>query len=479
MKIATTFASASAATIAALATLSACTDEAPVDAPPADESATWTPPGNGTAKSCVIAAEHRDGISSRTGLSTHLELGTTPEQVARRDFELSQWGKLGVHLARTDFNWRSIEPTKGAFEWARMDQLVASTEQEDAEVIALLVYGNPWATTAGDNQMFPPDDPADFGDFAAAVATRYAGRIRKYEIWNEPNSYGRFWEPGDDPVGYGALLIEAADRIHEADPGAIVSFAGVFHPRVVVNMSGPEFARGVLEAHPDVGSHLDAMSFHPYRIPFSAPELQNKTQDALATSICEWRDIVAEMGVPDLPLWITEMGWHNAPESVLVGVSEADQANYFVRAAAISAAHGVEAFAWYTFRDSGTDPTDQEEQFGLYTYDEDPLTDPPAQPKQGAGAASVFAQTVGRHTRVQDRSVELGLGPETWAYRFTGADETAVNLLWTTGAPTTVKLPGNEEASLVGLLGDTTPLPATGGAWDVEVSERPVYVVEP
>jgi len=438
----------------------------------------YLPPGDGEPKGCRRAVQYEAPLSSGIGLSSHLPWGDDPDDVAGREFEVSQWAELGVGVVRRDLHWASIEPQQGTFEFDGADRVVDAAESVGAESLGLLLYGNTWATEGSDDTMTPPDDPADFGAYAAAVADRYRGRILRYEVWNEPNAGIRFWKPVEDPVAYGALLIEAADRIHEADPGAQVAYGGLFLPDLLVNTPGPEFLEQTFDAHPDLAEHLDAVAFHPYRLPFTAPEVESAEQPSLVADVCGMWDLLDERGASDLRLWITEMGWHTARNALAEGVSEADQAAFAVRGAVLSLAQGCEMFLWYTFRDSGTDSTDQEDNFGLYTHDADPTVDPPAEPKEAATAYATLTAMLGDHDRIEDRSELLGLDEQTYAYELSGGAGTAV-ALWTTGGEATVLVPGEGDAEVVELDGARAPIAASGGAFSVEVDERPRYLVIP
>ena len=46
----------------------------------------------------------------------------------------------------------------------------------------------------------------DFADFVAAVVSRYHGRIRYYQIWNEPNIYPEWGSGTINPEAYVELL---------------------------------------------------------------------------------------------------------------------------------------------------------------------------------------------------------------------------------------------------------------------------------
>ena len=73
----------------------------------------------------------------------------------------------------------------------------------------------------------PPDNHQDFGDFVYAVASRYRGRIRAYQIWNEPNLAREWGGRSPNAAEYVQLLRVAYGRIKEADPNAMVITAGL------------------------------------------------------------------------------------------------------------------------------------------------------------------------------------------------------------------------------------------------------------
>ena len=438
----------------------------------------YVPPGGGVAKGCRATVQYGAPLSGGIGLSSHLPWGDDPDDVAGREFEVSKWAELGVGAVRRDLYWSSIEPQQGAFDFEAADRVVDAAESVGAEPLGLLLYGNDWATAGTDDTMTPPDDPADFGAYAAAVADRYRGRIHRYEVWNEPNVGMRFWKPEEDPDAYGALLIEAADQVHAVDPDAQVAYGGLFHPDLLVNTPGPEFLQETFEAHPDLATHIDAVAFHPYRYPFTAPEVEDGEQPSLILDVCGMWDLLAEQGAPDLRLWITEIGWHTARNALAEGVSESDQAAFLARGALLSLAQGCEMYLWYTFRDSGTDSSDQEDMFGLYTHDADPETDPPAAPKESAAAFATLTDVLGEHDRIEDRAELLGLDALTYAYELSGGEGTVV-ALWTTADAQTVLVPGEGEAEIIEMDGTRADLAAVDGAFELSVGEQPRYLKIP
>jgi len=436
----------------------------------------WQPPDDGVAKGCraqfSVSGELRAGL----GLSSHIEWGDSRTETAYREFEQSRWSDLGVGTARTDFSWRRVEPERGVFDFTGLDRVVAAGEASDTELLAILNYGNSWAHSDGEVAA-PPDDLADFGNYAATVAEHYTGRVRHYEIWNEQNVGLTFWRPSEDPVRYGELLVEASARVREVDPQALISFGGVFGPRLLVNTEGEDYIRAVAEALPELAEHIDIMAFHPYRYPFNAPESESDDQDSLSTSICSMRGLVAELGAPDMPLWITELGWHTALDSFSPGVDESTQGAYLVRAALIAFSQGVERFYWYTFRDSGTASDDQEQRFGLFGFDEIPGGEPEAVSKSGEEFATL-SSVLADHDTISDRSQELGLDAHSWALELHGGSSPAALALWTGGEAQSIEVGRSAGNTLLDTAG--TELTLGGGplSWQIEISGRPVYLLQ-
>jgi len=436
--------------------------------------APWEPPGGGQVKGCAPQLQLTVPLASRLGVSSHLEWGDSAEASAYRQFEAGSWEDLGIAMIRTDFTWARIEPARGQFDFSGLDRVVEAAEERSVEILAILDYGNWWAASSEDS-LSPPDDVTDFGDYVEAVAERYRGRVRYYEVWNEQNLGYGFWHPTEDPDAYASLLAEASARLRAVDPDAVISFGGLFQPRLFFNTEGEEYLRQVAAAAADLASLVDVVAYHPYRYPFTAPEVSSDSQESLVETTCRMADALRDLGLEDAPLWITELGWHTADEALVVGVSEDEQAAYLARSVLLAFGQGVEQFTWYTFRDSGVDEGDQEQMFGLYAFDEDPTVAPDPRPKPSALAHASLARALARHDRIVDLSSWLGLDSDTYAYQLTG-DAHTTTALWTVGSTRTVRLPARGDGVLVTLDGSESELPWLDGAYEISVSQAPVFV---
>ena len=178
------------------------------------------------------AVSHHAAVSP-FGVNVFLAQEVDP---AKRERAVKMAADAGFHWLRQEFAWEDIEiHGKGDFEdrrhephraaWAKYDHIVALAETHEMELIVRLSNPPAW-TRAGGNDVgpyAPPDDYVDFGDFVSAVVGRYQGRIRYYQLWNEPN-LTREWR-SDQPISpeaYTELLTIAATAARAADPDVVI-----------------------------------------------------------------------------------------------------------------------------------------------------------------------------------------------------------------------------------------------------------------
>jgi len=278
------------------------------------------------------------------GVNTFLQQEVEPEKRAR-SLDLIQ--AAGFRFIRQEFPWEDIEiHGKGDFidrrndpagvdAWAKYDQIVQLAGERDIAVIARLSNPPAWSRTLGDEMgtNAPPDDFNDFGDFAAAVAQRYRGRVRYYQVWNEPNGNEEWGLQDVDPEAFTRLLCLAYDRIKTTDPDAVV-LAGALTPTVANdgrNLNDLIFLQRMYAA--GAGACFDVFSAQGYGL-WSGP-----TDQRLRPTVINYphnlflRDLMVRHGDAAKPIWISEMGWNVAPEGVAPNfgrVTEAQQARYGV-----------------------------------------------------------------------------------------------------------------------------------------------------
>ena len=322
------------------------------------------------------AASTPDGISP-FGVNTFLHQEVEP---AKRERQVQMIADAGFRWIRQPFPWYDIEiHGKGDFTdcrhgacveaWAKYDGIVDLAEQYGIRIVARLDAPPEWARSAP-GEFAPPAHLEDYGDFAAAVAGRYRGRVGTYQIWNEPNNYPEWGEQPVDAEAFTRLLCIAYRRIKEADPDAAV-VAPALTPTISLDL-GPGPGAGLNDFvflqrmyHAGAGECFDVMSAQGYGL-FSGPTDYRLRPRVINFGRPQYiRDIMVANGDAGKPIWIGEMNWNAVPDAIpdkrFGQVTLEQQARYLPLAYERIRSEwpwvGV-AFAWY-FKDADDHEKDQ------------------------------------------------------------------------------------------------------------------------
>ncbi len=263
------------------------------------------------------------------GINVFLEQEAEPW---KREKSLQMIAEAGFHWIRQSFPWEDIEiHGKGDFEdrrnipyrsaWEKYDHIVALAERYGLEIIAVLSNPPAWSRADGDARgtFAPPDNLEDYGDFVYAVASRYRGRIRAYQVWNEPNIYPEWGEQPVDPVGYTRLLCTAYRQIKEADPEAIVLTGALaqtigydFGPGAWTGMNEFVFLQRMYDA--GAADCFDVLAVNDY-ILWSAPTDRRMRPWAVTYARPVYlRDMMIANGDAHKPIWLAEMNANAVPD---------------------------------------------------------------------------------------------------------------------------------------------------------------------
>jgi hypothetical protein len=281
------------------------------------------------------------------GINTFLEQEV---EVAKRERSLQMIRDAGFHYIRQEFPWEDIEiHGKGDYQdrrqepyrsaWEKYDNIVELAGKYGLEIICRLDNPPAWSRADGNARgtLIPPDDYDDYGDFVHAVVSRYRGRIRYYQIWNEPNLV-REWGVVD-AAEYVELLSVAYTRAVEADPDVVI-LAGALS--ATIELDSRELGKGIndfiyLQQMYDAGAapYFDIMSMQGYGL-FSGPSDRRMRPRVLNFSRPLYiREIMVVNGDAHKPIWISELDWSPVPEHIapVYGrYSEETRARYVVEA---------------------------------------------------------------------------------------------------------------------------------------------------
>jgi hypothetical protein len=226
--------------------------------------------------------------------------------------------------------WKDLEPSKGVWDFSRLDGLVAQAQAHNVEVILPLALTPQWASQRPNEASAytpgaaaPPVDINDWIDYVKAVAARYKGRIAFYEMWNEMNVTATWTGTPAQIVRMQRAAYRAIKRI---DPKAQFLSANL------TTSNGLPLMQQLLAL--GYANSADIIGYHFYVTP-SQPE-------AIAPLYSQVSSLLASAGVKK-PIWNTETGWM-APSTF---TTEDDAAAVAVRALLVGRSSGMERFLWY------------------------------------------------------------------------------------------------------------------------------------
>jgi len=266
-------------------------------------------------------------------------------EVASRDMGMIQ--SAGFGWIKQNIGWREVEGArKGAYDWSKVDWIVAECNKLNMDLLVRIDQQPAWA---GGNYPTngPPDKYTDLGDFLYAMASRYKGRIRAYEIWNEPNLAREWGGHAPNAAQYVALLQEAYRRIKQADPNAMVITAGLSPTGTQDATAMPDemFLQQMYQAmNNDSDGYFDVLGVHAAGFkasPEMSPEqVASDPNYGGQRFFCfrhveDLRRIMEQHGDADKQVAVLEFGWTSDPVHPAYAwhrVDEETKADYFVRA---------------------------------------------------------------------------------------------------------------------------------------------------
>ncbi len=318
-----------------------------------------------------------------------MQIGIADDGVTQRTPELAptvvpEWKATGMDVARVLVVWsyvapgsdRTVRPTgfnpadpnDPQYNWGPVDQVVdLLTAQGIEPILNVTGYIPFWGSldpSMRRNRYKP--DPAQFAVFAKAVAQRYAGRVKRYIVWNEPNlpdwlqpqntcTKGRCTPSA--PNQYRSIVRLAAPAIKAGAPGA-----QVYGPALAPKGQSPTSANAktrplaFLRALGCVTktfakdrkssgckgfkpATLDGIAYHPHSTTFAPNRGYTNPDDADLADyprLVKTIDSVQKAGglingvsaSKKFDIFYDEFGYQTNPPDALLGVSLSDQSKW-------------------------------------------------------------------------------------------------------------------------------------------------------
>lgn len=268
------------------------------------------------------------------------------------------WRLQGAYV-----NWLDLEPQKGQWNFRRLDKYVEDASKHNVDLLLTLGKTPTWASARPgepcDGCAAEPAEIEDWKNYIRTVVRRYKGRIKSYEVWNEPRFYELEGKSANGEVGYysgtAKKLVEltavAKQVISEEDPAA--------------KLVSPSFVSGNLgirrlEFYLDAGGagKFDILGFHFYAdVPEKIPDMARKL---LA--------VKNKYGLSAVPIWNTESGFTYERQDLSIAANTRTGsyldvlpirlgAAYLARSMILGGSNSVERFYWFNWDGEPPHPT--------------------------------------------------------------------------------------------------------------------------
>jgi hypothetical protein len=265
---------------------------------------------------------------------------------------------------RGDVSWQYLETTQGTWDWQLFDPVIADATAAGLRYLVILHTVPAWANGDGGDYA-PPADLTLFADYCFRVAHRYIPLgVTDYEVGNEVNLPHPGWPNPDGAAYVRDYLIPCADAVYRAANELHVGvniIAGALAPIDWTGGADPvEFLADVYSN--GGGGHFDSVAWHPYSAPGQLAGNPHTTSDPKAL-----HDVMTAHGDGVKKIWATEFGVPTGGRRSVTERAQCDAVD-----AVLDAWHGL-PFAgplfWYSLRDTGMNPADREQHFGVLRHD--------------------------------------------------------------------------------------------------------------
>ncbi len=301
----------------------------------------------------AIVKTDPDGIRSRFGWVSHF-LDRYPDK--RIDECLDLINMANMPGTRVALMWDTVEnKSKGSFD-ARSTKpfkVIEMQRKKGLKAIMQFAFGNALYTEKGRDMPITDEEIEGFKGYVSYVTNLLKDSCDLYEIWNEPD-IGNFNTNGATPKDLARLVKECAPLIKEINPNAQVASLSV--TMIMMENRLNYWMKTVCEE--GMLDYVDAITLHTYTSGGVPPEKAN-----IVDEIWKYKNMAAEYGKENIPVWITEYGNTTAFSD---NTSFNDQANWVTRAAILyEATDSADISLEFRFEDGGIIDQDREDNFGM------------------------------------------------------------------------------------------------------------------
>jgi polysaccharide biosynthesis protein PslG len=247
--------------------------------------------------------------------------------------------------------WDAVETAPGQFDWTELDAVVDTGTQNGLNIMFSVVHAPTFYQSPSSG--LTPSDPATYRTFTQALATRYAGKVQVYEIWNEENLSREMGVGNIGPASYLPLLKAGFAGVKAGDPNALVLLGSPSPTGANIPGQSVDDLTYLQQLYAlnngEVKGFYDALSAHPSG--FSNPPsctpatpqcslsgaFNNHDSFFAFTRVSEYRNLMIAQSESSKKIWFTEFGYCSNPtpppgNEYCAAIDEQTQATFLVQA---------------------------------------------------------------------------------------------------------------------------------------------------
>lgn len=250
---------------------------------------------------------------------------------------IPQMAAIGLKKTRTpNSGWDAVEPEEGKWAWEALDAQI-NYFQSQGFVMGGILIGSPKWNTKDQPGTLPVNNIPAWTEYVTQTVKHANGRIKYWEIWNEPPNFIGHDQTAAD---YAKIVASAYDAAKAADPTCKV---GIATKSVNINFLEQAIKAGAKD-------HFDYITLHPYEvlgISTKFPGAESIYMHVLPTV----RKMLAaqDPAKANVPIIFTELGSDAAQ-------GENVPANCLVKAFTMAIAQGITCIDWFEGMDGDSGP---------------------------------------------------------------------------------------------------------------------------
>ena len=249
----------------------------------------------------------------------------------------SPWGVAPSHAAGWGVGSWSKEIADAGVHWMRgfhqgeMDRVLPIIEKNGFQVAGILQWSK-----KGVPHTFPSDALPEWKTYVGDVIRKTKGRVRYWEVWNEPPNFSQSKSPAD----YAKIVAAAYAAAKEADPSVQIGLAA---QSVNLNFLAQALDDGA-------AGNFDYVTVHPYEI---MDMVAHGWEPQFMSIVPTIRKMLADKSPTkkDVPVWFTEVG-----QPVEKAITQEMQSDTLLKAYVLGLAQGVRRIHWFEGIDGDSGP---------------------------------------------------------------------------------------------------------------------------